>query len=656
MAAVRSLPHFPCSVCHATIVVPSTGPASVAPVAPAAAARPSLRPPGAQTLPPATPPRQAARRAAHPSKAKGPSSVLLAVVGGLAAVAVLAAFIALGGKDAPAPATPPKLDAAAPVAPKPDPDKDPAAWKALPPLERVSRTKAYVAGLDRRSESALRKGYDFLLARDEKPASLQVAQLAIDADPGCAWAHGARGETEILGSISQCLAQCARAVEGDTPGVQKLAAFRRQRQQGDGPWWADAPLAAQVESLLAQIREEEKALESPFNQAVAKWTLYQRRIEVMRDHPAITGTTGPYLLFVQIKAPAGTAADKVSADELDRAKRVLRQNQALFAKFYEGFEETLGAWLGVARYESSALDEKTLLKANIFADEQTWRLYHKRLYGTDAPGMLAGVRAYYSTEEPRFIVTYDGGDKETSLETDQVQCHEATHQFLHLCTWDVTRKATEREFPWLDCATRPPWLEEGFAEFFSAHRRDGGRCVWMQPLEGRMQESWVLSQVFAKKKWGDWTLEELISLSSTSEIPERALHKVASAKGGDAPGIAALAAPSLYTSSLYGRSWSLVYFLWNASGPDGKPKWRDGFQKLMRQSLRVDLVPVTIQGPPRHVLTAADFRRALGLTDDAAFQAFEREWLASEARLLAKNKSSSWETHRDQLFAKLGIR
>jgi hypothetical protein len=634
LAAVQSLPTFRCSVCGQTIVVPL------------GVAHPSRR---TERRPAAAASRSAGRR---PAPTPRSNTTLFAVVGAVSLGGIAALYASMSNHGAPTPAVAPP---AAPAAPQADPDKDPAAWKALAPAERAARVRSRLAGFDHRDVAALRRNFDFFEARGEHDAAMQIAQDVVDVQPSCGWAHAARGDVEILPVIEACLDKCARADEMETPGVQRLAALRKDRQPATGAWWADKDLATQINGLLQQVRDEDKALDDPFQRAVAKWIVWQRKIDVMKDHPAITGTTGPYLLFVQIKAPAGTPMDRIDRAEIDRAKQVLKKNQELFASFYDGFQTCLGEAFALPQFDSSKVDEKSLLKANIFADESTWKLYHKRVYGTETPGV--GIRAYYGILEPRFITTFDGGESETAIETDQVQCHEATHQLLHLFTWDVTRKATGRELGWVQCDTRPLWLDEGFAEFFSSHKREGGKRVWMQPLEGRMEESWVLSQVFAKKGWTDWTLDELLATTSVDEIERIAMRRAVAKSGGDDADLARLAmALDMFHSQLYGRSWGLVYFLWNDVDSAGKPRWREGFQRLMRQSLRVDLVPETITGPPRHVLTAADVKKALGLVGEEQYRAFEKSWLAWESGFLARSKRPEWEAARDRAFKRLGIR
>src|SRR5262249_34123700 len=153
-----------------------------------------------------------------------------------------------------------------------------------------------------------------------------------------------------------------------------------------------------------------------------------------------------YLVFVQVKAPAGTPIEQVSADELTRARRVLNQSRELFAAVYEGVPSALDQPLGIAPLGKKDPDEKTTPKAHGFADQATWELYHQRL------GFLPWAqetRAYYDFEEPRFLATYDGGPDRPPWH-EHLQCCEAARQLLHFYTWDVTRKTAGRELSWLD--------------------------------------------------------------------------------------------------------------------------------------------------------------------------------------------------------------
>src|SRR6185295_16851511 len=101
--------------------------------------------------------------------------------------------------------------------PKADPEKDVAAWKALSAEERAARARTRIAGFNHRDVGAVRKQYEFFLARGEADVCAKLAQEAVEVDPNCAWAHAARGDVEILPFIEACLAHCARADDSQTP-------------------------------------------------------------------------------------------------------------------------------------------------------------------------------------------------------------------------------------------------------------------------------------------------------------------------------------------------------------------------------------------------------------------------------------------------------
>jgi hypothetical protein len=375
----------------------------------------------------------------------------------------------------------------------------------------------------------------------------------------------------------------------------------------------------------------------------------------MRDYPAITGTVGPYLIFVQVKAAPGTPIETLPEQEMTRAKRVLEQTKTLFGACYDGFHETFGKAFGVGRYDKSNLDDKSILKANVFADESTWELYHQRLGFLP---FMTGVRAYYQPDEPRFVVSYDPGDA-TAPRTDRLQCREATIQLLHFYTWDVTRKADGKELAWMQCQTRPLWLDYGFAEFYSSHKVEGGRYVWMQPVESRMQSIWALQQVFAKKRWANWSLDELLAIVDSQQVTEQSTKRVVpkSVKQPTPQQIADTEqALDLLRPVFYAKAWSLVWFLWNQTDASSRPVYRDRFAAFVKESLRVRQTNVEGRGPQTKIVSSSDFRKALGLESEDRYRAFEKEWLAWEAAFLEKAKTDAWAKYRDDWFAKLGLK
>jgi len=676
LAAVQTLDHFPCAVCHQTIIVPIAGPAPSRAAPPPAPPRQQPVQYAAPSAPPPVPPRPAApqpQRAApapaqhharphHAPRRAEPKPTNWGLIGAGAAVlaAVVVGVVLLTDKktpDAPQPAAAPLKppEPAAASAPKPDPMKDPEAWKALGASDRADRTVRYLGNLDRRDGGQLSAAFSFFKARGETEATRKVAEIELARDPSTGWAHQARGDVMILERIDRCLAECPRADEADTPAVQKLVLLRKTREPASGTWWADEALQKEIDGVLTAIRAEEAKLKDPYEWACAKWAIYQRRIEVMRDHAAITGTTGPYLIFVQVKAPAGTPIESVSAEELTRARRVLNQSREMFGAVYEGFQSALGGPLGIAPLDKKDLDEKTILKANVFADQATWELYHQRL------GFLPWAqetRAYYDYEEPRFVATYDAGSQAPPWH-EHLQCCEAARQLLHFYTWDATRKSAGRELSWLDCRTRPIWLEVGFGEFFASHRKEGSRWSFMQPLDLRMSDLWVFGQVFQKKRWANWTLDELLTIVGERQIDDQARRRVVpkpvkqlTQQQIDEVNLAI----DLMRPLFYARAWSLVDFLWNQTDSAGRPAYRERFCALLKQSLTAEQTSIAGRGLTTRVLGAADFRKALGVDSEEAYRALEREWYAWEAGRTTKGAQPSWTASRDAWFKKLGLK
>jgi hypothetical protein len=583
-----------------------------------------------------------------------------------AGVAVLAATVVVvmmlkGDDAAPAPsqptAAPSKPDAtSAKNAPaKPDPAKDPAVWRALPAAERADLTLKYLTALDRRDAKKLADAHAFLVPRGETDAAQRVVEFELARDPSSAWARAARGEVAVSEKIDACLAECVKAEEVESPGVRKIAAIKKARQPESGTWWADAAQQKEIDAALAQVRAEEKELSDPFNWAVAKWRAHRRRIDVMKDQPAIDDTSGPYLVFSQVKAPSGTPIESVPEPELTRAKRALRETKELYAALYEGFLEAFGKEFGLPRFDRSNTDDKTMLKANVFADGATLDKY-RRHFGR--PTSAKGPRAYYEPEEPRFITTFDAGGA-GEADAEQVQCHEATHQLLHLYTWDATRKASGKELSWSECRTRPIWLEEGFAEFFSAHRREGAKYVWMQPLESGMEEIWATSQAFAKKRWATWSLDEMLAVADMEQVEEQAARRVTGKvvrKPTEQQAADIAVAVRIMRPLFHAKSWSLVYFLWNHADETGKPLHRAAFARLVAGTLRATQTATAGQPAKTRVLSAADFRKALGLESEDRFRAFEKSWLAWETAFIGKAQRPEWAATRDRVMQTLGVK
>lgn len=538
----------------------------------------------------------------------------------------------------------------------PDPDRDPAAWRALPAADRLARARKALDSIDRKSESALWWSYGFFKAREEADALRQVCLWEIEREPSTPWAREGLGHEDIREKVEKSVLECAMADEMDVPAIRALEAYRKKHEPSKGKWWADAATRTEIDGLLAELRKAEEELKDPYRHALAKWRIWQSRVEVMRDYPAVSEAVGPYLLFVQIQAPAGTPLDQVARAERQRAERVLRHNVELFGAFHDFWAKDIATALGVKVYGPSNADEKSLLKANIFADETTWVRYHahRRL-----SSWIEGVRAYYESDEPRFIVSHDGSAREDPAYTDYVHCYAATLQLLHFHTWDRTREATGKEPPWADCARAPLWSSVGFAECVASHSREGKRFRWMEPLDRRLKEVWTYADAMARRKWSGIGLAELIEVPSRDALEEHAARRITKKDREDwtendtawvrwlTPHVARL---------FHARAWSFVHFLWFAKGPDGNPKYRDLYIAFLRRQLtvRYDYDPARRLVP--RALGPDEFRRDFGIEDPARFREFEAEWTAFEAALIAARRRPAWDAARTELLEAFGAK
>jgi hypothetical protein len=480
--------------------------------------------------------------------------------------------------------------------------------------------------------------------------------MELARDPQSSWAHLARGDTMVRDRIDRCLAECVRADDAESAAVRKLTALRKEKEPATGTWWADPPLTAKIEAILGEIRAEDAALKDPYAWAVAKWTIYQRRIEVMRDHAAISGTAGPYLVFIQVNAPPGTPIEQVGAEETSRARRILDHETVLFSAVYEAFHELVGKPLGLLRYDKSNLDEKTILKANVFADEATWQLYEEQIGNAS---WSKGTRAYYNREEPRFLVSYDPGTPERAALSDRAQAHVAVYQLLHFYTWDAARRSDGRELDWVACDARPSWLDHGFAALFASHRVEGGRYSWMQPREADLEDIWIASQAFPKRRWAMWNLAELLDTGSDADVTvaagrrafPNALAELTPEQEAQRRAVVDAVRPVFFS-----KSWSLASFLWHATDATGKPRYRDAFVRYLGEGLKVRQETLPGKGRVTLRLGGAEFRRAFGIESAPKFQAFEKEWLAFEEEAIARAMKPEWTKERDRVFERYGVK
>ncbi len=590
----------------------------------------------------------------------------------LAVVLSGAALAACGGSsDAPAPSPSATTSSAKPPdPPKPaaDPMTDVAAWKALAAAERAAKAAGVVSKVDAGDSSAVEKCRAFLAERGEDDAVGALAKAAL-AKGGCAeWEHRAVGDVNVAAEVDACLKSCEAAEDA---AEEKFTALKAQRAAHPGSWWTDSDATKKVRALCAEAKAADALLATPYGQGVQHWVKWQRAIDVMKDSPAVHGARGPYLVFVSLDSmdaaakAAAKAAEKADPDgrrtkrrppremkdvppaEVERATKILNKNLDLMEKFYDGWMAELGPVFGLTRYDASNSDESTLFKMNVFCDAEEYELYSAK----SGSGMGGFARAYYSPQEPRFITTYDGGaEHESSFETDQTQCHEATHQLVHFYTWDLSRKALNRDVKWLDCYVRPTWSNEGFAEFFSSFAMKDGKYVWMQPLDSRMSELWILGEIVADKKWRPWELKEFLSIRTAGQLEELSGQR-SMTQGALEHAVAGNVMANLF----YAKAWSFVYFMWYAE-EGGKPKYRDRFVEYLKREFHLVYKFDTIKQAELTLnVGVPDFRKIMGIEKDDKLAAFEKEWLAYETKFVASHKSPKWDAERAMIRKNLKI-
>jgi len=308
----------------------------------------------------------------------------------------------------------------------------------------------------------------------------------------------------------------------------------------------------------------------------------------------------------------------------------------------------LGPIFGFTKYDSSNADQSTLLKMDVFVNAAEYHRYNDKVDKSGFTNLFA--RAFYTPREPRFITTYDGGMNENPFETAQIQCHEATHQLVHLYTWDLTRKALNREVKWEDCNVRPMWSEEGFAEFFSSFRMDGAKRKWMQPLVERLFEVYVFDEILRAKKWRPFELKEFLQITHAPQLQD-----AGETRAGTAGQAERKLAGDVVANLFYGKAWSFYYFLWYAE-EGGKPKYRDKFIEYLKLEFHLryaydkfrkkeDTTPVSTN----------DFRRVMGVTDDAALGKLDKDWSAFEAKLVEQYKQPQWDVAKKSIRKNLGV-
>jgi hypothetical protein len=654
-AQIGDLTKFQCGACSQMVNVPPAPPPPVArPVQPAQ--------PQKRALPPAKPQTGAARggsrsatraaaaaepqergrgrgrREAAPESAKseGPNKPLLFGVIGIVVIGVIIFALNSGG-DAP----PSHSDgdvAAVPIGDGAQPVETATAeitvsdWKSMKPAERKLARLEKVSSVNPADEADVRAAVQFFKDRSDEETVELLARRHLEKVPTSDFAKKLLGVRNMRSEIEAVLRASEYADDQDAAPFVKLRDLLAERAPGRRPFEPAPDEVADIEKLMAEVTAADKRLRDPYYSGARHWIRYQRAIEVMEDYPAVNKLVGPYLIFAQLDVKPGTPMSEAPPEKIAAAQKTLEANVKVFEALYEGWMTHIAPLLNMERYGPENATKDTLMKANIFPNRNAFLRYNAQVGGA-----TGGVRAYYSLQEPRFICTYVGGKDEKIEEANQVQCHEATHQLVHFYTWDLSNKAG-RKLNWLDCRTRALWSIEGFAEFFSSHTVKDGKYTWMQPLDERMRQIKIFNEIIEMKDWAPWGLRDILRPIHGGQLR---MAGEARGKKSEDRGIAI----NVFSNQFYAKAWSLVHFLWYAE-ENGKPKYRDRLAAFMKREFYAELEP---HGKV-HKMTSGDFRRGFDLVDDAAFDQFERDWLAYEAALVKKHEKPSWATHRLKIF------
>ena len=667
-AQIGSLTKFQCGACSQMVNVPQSAPPPMArPVQPAQPAQPQQRaqqraqPPakpkaatargasrgaasrgGARTARAAAEPqergRSRGRREAAPEseKSEGPNKLLLFGAIGIVAIGAVI-FLANRGGDSPAGQTVgdtgalPLGDGTQPID-SANAEISVSDWKGMKPAERKLARLEKVSSVNPADEADVRAAVQFFKERSDEETVQLLARRHLEKVPTSDYAKKLLGVRNMRPEIEAVLRACEYADDQEVAPFVKLRELLKERAPGRKPFEPDADEVAEIEELIVAVKAADKKMQDPYYAGANAWVSYQRNIKVMRDYPAVNKLVGPYLIFAQLDVKRGTPMSEASPAAIAKAQKTLDANVKVFEALYEGWMTHIAPLMNMERYGPENATKDTLMKANIFPNRNAFLRYNREVGGS-----TGGVRAYYSLQEPRFICTYVGGKDEKVEEANQVQCHEATHQLVHFYTWDLSNKAG-RKLNWLDCRTRALWSIEGFAEFFSAHTVKDGKYTWMQPLDERMMQIKVFTEIIKMKDWAPWGLRDILRPIHGGQL------QMAGESRGRKPEDASLAI-TVFANQFYAKAWSLVSYLWYTQ-ENGKPKYRARLAAFMKREFYAEVTP---HGTV-YKMTPGDFKRAFGLVDDAAFDQFERDWLAYEAALVKKHEKPSWATERLKMF------
>ena len=168
----------------------------------------------------------------------------------------------------------------------------------------------------------------------------------------------------------------------------------------------------------------------------------------------------------------------------------------------------------------------------------------------------------------------------------------------------------------------------------------------MQPLDERLSQLWIFDQMLTKMQWETWKLREILETRHSGQAQTLA--------GARAKPVDHGRATSAMMNLFYAKAYSLVHFLWYAE-ENGKPKWRDRYIRYHKFEFVLRYARDSQGREYGTPVMPADFRRIMGLEDDAKLAAFEKEWRDYEAKLVEQNRKPEWKALKTKLFGIYGI-
>lgn len=249
---------------------------------------------------------------------------------------------------------------------------------------------------------------------------------------------------------------------------------------------------------------------------------------VYKDYDCEVVRRGPYLMFVQ------KSSDRSILRTVDGLGDVLES-------FYRGFFATFGESCELIPLADRERAGERLLKVLVVTDRESYR-------GIPLP---PGVLGFYSPTDQWVTLFIDAGQPMDEAYKGSLRMklvHEATHQLVHYLTRFQLERERGEEVLFTDPDVRPKriWLSEGLAELMAGAMGADGSLDLSRPNEQRVKE-WEQTR---RSDLSDWSLYELLTIGSSSEMRRRAAQK-------------GLAQSARLVSLFYAQATSWCHFTWN---------------------------------------------------------------------------------------------